>query len=273
MRKRGFSRAGCGKARGARSGTYLNLHSQGFVEAGYQSTKAYLRFDLTGINKGLLDAATLRLTLVSNTLGYEGATDGPATQYRYSVWGLADGYAGGTNNNSDRDGGVADLGPTWGETVINWANAPGHDCVDVAAGPWFSYNPPGDGVNDALLFGGNRSFRLGTFEITGVGTPGQQFDISSPNLLSFLQADTDNLVTMIVLWTEKNIGGGWGIPGQVPGGQTWKGNSRNGETNLASRENTIYDPPTLLLNVVPEPAALALFGLGALLAVRRRRPA
>jgi len=105
---------------------------------------------------------------------------------------------------------------------------------------------------DSLVWGGRPAGRLGTFETTpqaAGGNPGELYSISSPNLLAFLLADTNNIATMTIVWTEKNTGLGWGIPGQVPGGTTWKGNSRNGEMNLASAENLIYAPPTLVLTL------------------------
>jgi len=141
--------------------------------------------------------------------------------------------------------------------------------------------PPGDGVNDGLIHGGRPAGRLGTFETTvraAGGTPGEEYLVTSGNLLSFLTADTNDLTTMILVWTEKNIGQDWGIPGQVPTGQGWKGNSRNGELNLATKENGQYAAPTLILELepdqsaeIPESASMALLAIGGPGVLLKRR--
>lgn len=86
--------------------------------------KAIWRFDLSGVDlsgKAILDA-NMVLTLAGkaeqNGLG-EGVD-------RISFWALNDGYVGGANDNLDQDGPYDDLGEEWGQTEVTWDNAPGH---------------------------------------------------------------------------------------------------------------------------------------------------
>jgi hypothetical protein len=181
------------------------------------SRKSYLRFDLTGQTIGMISEATLSLTVQTNNLA--------SGSFTVSVYGLKDGVGenwiegnGGTDNNPA------------GEIV--WSNAPA--------------NAVGSGINftsDAAL--------LGTLTVASTATTGTRVTFASnPDLLSFLNADTDNQVTFMLARAE------------------------GGSPNLAfyTKEFTpgdTSDEPALAL--VPEPSSSALLGLGCLMLLRRRR--
>ena len=120
---------------------------------------------------------------------------------------------------------------SWGETEITFNNAPS--------------------AGDLLQ----------TFEIpTTAADVGTTFDISSPGLLDFIKAQTDDLVSL----------------------RLWRVSQNFGNDGFASREHRTLAPPTLTLtqapvaNPIPEPGAWALMILGfgvAGAALRRRRTA
>ena len=130
--------------------------------------KSYVRFDLASLPKPAKTAtsATLGLQLAPS----EG--NSPADRvWTFNVYGLKDGNAG----------------ENWSEKTANWNNAP----ANLATSP-LGLTP------DATL--------LGTFTITGKGTPGQVVQLSSPELLKFLQSDTNGEVTFILARREAGEG-------------------------------------------------------------------
>ena len=134
------------------------------------------------------------------------------------VWGLDDGHTG----------------ETWSESGITWNNAP----ANTASGADLS--------SDAQL--------LGTFTVVGEGTAGQLHEFSSPNLTSFLNADTNDLATLILTRVEnENQGDGGAVQ------------------RFASKENSSFAPPTLNVTLVPEPASIGLLAIASLTLLRRRQ--
>jgi len=123
-------------------------------------------------------------------------------------------------------------GEAWDETTITWNNAPG-----------LSSHPVG---GTTLDLDAAQTTLLGSMSTSG--SAGTTNTFSSPNLLSFLNADSDGRVTLIL------------------------GNHINSGSNtpFALDEHETFAPPTLLLDVtelpptetVPEPCSLLLAGVG-----------
>lgn len=115
----------------------------------------------------------------------------------FSVYGLSDG----------------DSGETWDESLITWNNAPANDLAT------------GDGVlPNATL--------LGQFVLDGTGTTGATVTVQTSELSAFLDQDTNDAVTFIIVRnTHSSIAGSW-------------------IHNFASREHPALDPPQLLLPTV-----------------------
>jgi hypothetical protein len=93
---------------------------------------------------------------------------------------------------------------------------------------------------------------IDTTQLTNLGdvnsiSAGDNFNFSSAALTSFIQADTNGTVALLV-----------------------ERLSLGGNSTFYSRENQTA-PPRLDITVVPEPTSLALLGLGSLLVARRRR--
>jgi len=184
--------------------------------------KAYMRFDLNdlvGYDQADVVDAKLMLNFVT------GFGSNPNQDWEFEVYGLNDG----------------DAGEAWGETTINWSNAPANDT----------------GSRFGML--GNTT-SLGTFNLTGTGVGLVEF--SSAGLLSFIQSSTlDDLATIMVV---RNTAG--------------TSNATYVHV-ISSKENGSVDGPQLLLTlpaaVVPEPSAFALAALdllGLVCCARRRRP-
>jgi len=152
--------------------------------------KAYLRFDISQLGTDPY-LSEARLSLMMGTAGEGVPVYGPQV---FSVYGLADG----------------DAGEHWVESTTNWNNAPANNLTS------------GSGVlSNASL--------LGRFTITGTGTPCAAVDFTSPYLTAFVNADTNHLVTLIVVRdTEDPNYNGW-------------------IHDFASREHATLDAPALVV--------------------------
>ncbi len=105
----------------------------------------------------------------------------------------------------------ADVGEFWLESGLTWDNAPAND---TASGS--------DVLPNATL--------LGQFSFDGVGIPGTTVGISGASLTSFLNADTNDVVTLLVLReTHDAAYDGW-------------------VHNFATKENGVYAAPILELD-------------------------
>ena len=130
--------------------------------------KSYLRFDLATLPENIQKAtgATLGLQLAPA----EGKS-APDKIWTFTVAGLKD---GATSEN-------------WDEKTASWNNAPANDGSSA-----LNLTP------DATP--------LGTFTIAGSGAAGQVVNFSSPELLKYLQGDTNGEVTFIIARREAGDG-------------------------------------------------------------------
>ena len=214
-----------GSSAGANFGGDTELQSKSTTNANFQRD-SYVKFDLTGA--GFSDYADAELTLtVDGSLGNSVA----GTVWTFNVFGLADG-----------------AGALWDEGAIPWNTAPGAE-------------PPANGPLLAEMFG---NAPLASFTITGAGISGDQIVLDAathPDLLAFLNADTNGLATFIIsrIETEQQAGGG----------------SNSIVHQFFAKENGAGGPTLKLTGtIVPEPASALLGAMGlGVLAIRRRRAA
>lgn len=144
-----------------------------------------------------------------------------------------------------------------GETIQLWGVVDGgtdEDIVQADAYSTVSFVSDADATNNlvndsALTFLGQITF--------GSDTSGDVLDFAGPAVTAFVQADTNNLMTFLLVAV---------------------GNTVDSDTVLIYNENSTVVAtefyPSVLTNgdaVVPEPGSLALLGLGTLLIARRRR--
>lgn len=202
--------------------------------------KSLFRFDLGTIDPSSVTDATLTLTYIGNPGGGVLGSNNAGMPFGFAVYGLLNSHAG--NTWVEGDGGTDNI-PV-GE--INWNTAPGHD------------PSTGSGVLASATW--NSGTPLATFTITGAGVIGTQIPLNSSALTSFIQADTDDLVTFILVQTT-TFAADVGTVGD-PDGNTY-------DHSFATKEHATYAEPTL--TIVPEPATGLLLSLGvwSLLAVRR----
>jgi hypothetical protein len=149
-----------------------------------------------------IDDASLSLSFVEDT-------HTTSAVWSFNVFGLSDGHAG----------------ENWSETGITWNNAPANNTASGGS-----------------LLAGQASL-LGSFDIdTSILTEGDGVSFSSAELTSFLQGDTDDLVTLVFIRPDLSL------------------------TNVgfATKEHATFVPPTLTLTTVPVPGAALLFGAGIL---------
>lgn len=176
------------------------------------SKKVYIRFDLSTVS-GPITSATLALNV---TVPRDG------TAYLY---GLNDLHAGEAWVEGNGETGVPVPSTTPPDPIV-WHNSPAVS-------------------NNTTAFDTNHSVLLGSFS-TSTAT----VSFSSAALADFVNADTDDLVTLM-----------------LAGGHT-------STVRFASKEHGAAAGPTLELDVpldvVPEPTALGLIGIVSLLARRRR---
>lgn len=177
------------------------------VKGGNGSTtrKGYVRFDLSTIGQPVTEA-TVTFTVASNNSGGTALT--PGQTFNVDIYGL-------TNEALDDwvegDGGTNNLP----ENEITYSNAPAN------VGPGNNFGP------EALL--------LGTMNVPGT-LVGETVSFSDPNLVSFLNSDTNGLVTLLM---RRQAGG---------------------SNNLSFRSKESDDPPQLSLTL-GSAVPLAISGL------------
>lgn len=197
------------------------LHNiYGITGSAIWSQKAYLRFDLDAAGvSAAVDTASLDLDFIAvNNLGQP---------RQVNVFGLTDGH--GDEN--------------WLENTITWSNAPANDVNSVGG----AYTTPGTaGVTSDAIF-------LGTYDMAaGNGV----HSLSNQNLVDFLNADTNGIVTFIL--TASGI------------------DAADVNQQIVTKEG-VGDPynlgniPTLNVTTIPEPASVALFAAGLIGTIVRRR--
>lgn len=178
--------------------------------------KSLIRFDLPD-NIDTVNSATLRLYSTSTS------------SKDYDLYGLRE----------LSDYGPGQLDESWGESTVNWDNAPFHEGIGSNS------NGLASGTFVTLLNGGSTP-----------SSPGTEI-YSSAALASFIEDDTNGLVTFLIR----------------------ADNNETSVGNFASKEHdgtgfTGLHAPQLVLEytVVPEPSAFALAGLGfGLFGLRRFR--
>ena len=164
--------------------------------------KTFVRFGLTPLAS---PAMTASLEFEINILSPFGFN--PNTNHVFNVYGLSD-------SAPDQN---------WGENTITWNNAPANDIFD------------GEMLNTNAIL-------LGSFFYTPSVMLGDVLTFSDPNLLSFINTDTDDLMTLIITDATGRDTGALFASGEAPG----------------------FAPPTLRLTV-PEPSTSVLLILGAAL--------
>lgn len=132
---------------------------------------------------------------------FTGAGGSSAANSTYQVYGLVDGHPG----------------EAWDEASVTWNNAPANDT----------------GSGTALLAG--EATLLGTFSVTTTDPPGTTVPFSSAELLTFLQADTDLLATIMIVRSQANFG----------------------SELFAAKENTDYAPARLDLQTTTSVAPMS----------------
>jgi len=183
--------------------------------------KAYLRFDTSPLGGLVAQGSVLSLHVIAG-IGELGNITGQSIQF--SVFALNDG----------------DAGESWGEAGITWNNAPGNDTRS----------------GDGLL---SNTTLLGSVSLIGTAV-GEEVRFSSAALDAFVNQDTDDRITLIVVRNFFDPAG-------------------NGYYHaFGSREAEAALRPSLSVTAVPEPsglvsAALGLAGLAGYAGWRRVGPA
>lgn len=179
--------------------------------------KVYLRFDLSTITTSITEAS-LGITVGANNNGNASIP----SSFNVTVFGLKD------NNSAEN----------WGETTITWNNAPGN-------------------INSGSSFDSTTTVVLGTLAITTSDVAGTRVNFSSSALLEFLQADTDDSVTIMLARTDTRVG------------ENLSFNAKEAGDGSTAASLSLATTPA-----VPEPgtAAITLLAAGSAL-LKRRRPA
>ena len=194
----------------------------------------FLRFDVSGYVSGSFTGDT--------TLGLTKWRD-DESGLDFQIYGLDDGL----DNWIEGDGGTDD-NPT-GE--LTFSNAPG---IDQSAG-----YPPNPVTN---VIDTNEASSIGTWS-GFTGDEGDELTFTSSDLTTFLNEDSDGLVTLILLRDHTTSTGGFDDFTSKEATQT--------DTGVLSGEAGDFAPSLTFDATIPEPATLALLAFGGLGALARRR--
>jgi hypothetical protein len=185
------------------------------------AAKAYLRFQLPA-DFGTATAVTFDISRSDSVSVYD---------LPYFVYGLNDGTAGETTWTQNDT-----YSPTG--TDLTWNNAPGNDPTTTS--------------------GFVNATQVGSFTALGSrngGLAGDSYTVSGSSLVSFVNSDTNGLITLMISQD----------PAQIT----------SSENQFASDSNTTYGLPALQLTytptAVPEPASLAVICVSVPLLLSRRR--
>jgi hypothetical protein len=194
--------------------------------------KGYWKFSLPAGNA----VATAQLNLLAN------AVTGTNWFVMYDVYGLKDNAAG--NNWTDaeyRDPVTEELIPYTGPSSggITWNNAPANQVVPYSLA-----------TLDQTYLGLDASMVTYLGRMEEPAASGQYAHFSTPELASWLNSDTDGVVSLIVV---RRVESGYTQFSAKPMWGTIEGGA----------------PATLDLTYVPEPVTIAVLGLGALMMRRR----
>jgi hypothetical protein len=144
---------------GTNYGTETAIYTRAAGLKNSLSSKIYCRFDLGS----QITNWSAPYRVVSAATLHLRDNSSSAGQITNSVYGLKDGQAG----------------ESWGETTITWNNAPAND------------------TNGAWYVGAEATY-LGQFTYTGTGTGTNWISFTSSNLVDFLNADTNGVVTLML---------------------------------------------------------------------------
>lgn len=183
--------------------------------------KIYLRFDLSSITAPTIETAVLELYNTRTT----------TTTLKLSVYGLvesATGYGSGRLDEFWAEGNKNGSAGSAGE--ITYANAPGN-VSDIGSNAL-------DSSYVVHLLNYSKSHNLG-----------DTVKLTSQAMIDFLNADTNNMVTFIILYND----------------------TQTTEYSFASKEASTGHAPRLDITTIPEPATMTVLLLGACGALLRRR--
>ena len=189
--------------------TNVNYGAQGYSVVGKvgnivsMNGKNYLRFDLKGVVRPIL-YAKLNMTVV-------GGKNNMSVEWM------------GLNNGSQAGGGY--LGENWSESAITWINAPGGNVIGNSV--TFGTGTTNGGEMASLCL---RNINRGTQTDIDFVAMGDTFAaIENDKLVDFLNADTNDSVTLVCRY----------ILDGLSGGQTY--------IQFATKENATYPAPMLTL--------------------------
>lgn len=210
--------------------------TQGLLKIAFDIARVrfvYTEFDTSSYTPASVASATLTFTVSTAPSGSTASHD------NYTLFGINDGLAAtGTNEGEAFDGAAVYNNDGAGKTAPGFGHAPliGPDDTDIA--------------NPALAYNLSNVTNLGTVTEANNIAAGSAIAFSDPSIATFLQADTNNVASFILVRSTYDPA----------------------STSVALNGNTTYAAPTLsVTTAVPEPAELGLISLGALGLLARRR--